>query len=145
MRRRLLWRVRRKLILSYVFVGLVPSLLIVAFFLLAGLLLFRNMASYLVQTRINAQAEQARFLAQTVLLDVQRAPTAEAVRDTLERQQASGSTRYPFLSIALVPARELACPQAVAPVASGRMPPVALPTTAGPWAHLAARWRCHRG
>ena len=137
-RRRLLWRVRRKLILSYVFVGLVPSLLIVAFFLLAGLLLFRNMASYLVQTRINAQAEQARFLAQTVLLDVQRAPSAEAVRDTLERQQASGSTRYPFLSIALVPARELACPQAVAPVASGRMPPVALPTTAGPWAHLAA-------
>ena len=124
MRRRLLWRVRRKLILSYVFVGLVPSLLIVAFFLLAGLLLFRNMASYLVQTRINAQAEQARFLAQAVLLDVQRAPTAEAVRDTLDRQQASGSTRYPFLSIALVPARELACPQAVAPVASGRMPPV---------------------
>ena len=90
MRRRLLWRVRRKLILSYVFVGLVPSLLIVAFFLLAGLLLFRNMASYLVQTRLNAHAEQARFLAQTVLLDVQRAPTAEAVRDTLERQQASG-------------------------------------------------------
>ena len=71
-----------------------------------------------------------------MLLDVQRAPTAEAVRDTLERQQASGSARYPFLSIALVPARELACPQAVAPVASGRMPPVALPTTAGPWAHL---------
>jgi sigma-B regulation protein RsbU (phosphoserine phosphatase) len=137
-RRRLLWRVRRKLILSYVFVGLVPSLLIVAFFLLAGLLMFRNMASYLVQTRINAQAEQARFLAQTVLLDVQRAPTAEAVRDTLERQQASGSTRYPFLSIALVPVREVACPQAVAPVASGRMPPVALPTTAGPWAHLSA-------
>ena len=138
MRRRLLWRVRRKLILSYIFVGLVPSLLIVAFFLLAGLLLFRNMASYLVQTRLNAHAEQARFLAQTVLLDVQRAPTAEAVRDTLERQQTSGAARYPFLSFALVPAKGLQCPLAVAPIASGRMPPIGLPTTAGPWAHLPA-------
>ena len=138
MRRRLLWRVRRKLILSYVFVGLVPSLLIVGFFLLAGLLLFRNMASYLVQTRVNAHVEQAKFLAQTVLLDVQRATTAEAVRDTLERQQAGAAARYPFLSIALVPARGVSCPQALAPVTSGRMPPIALPTTAGPWTHLPA-------
>ena len=35
-RRRLLWRVRRKLILSYVFMGVVPALLIVSFFLVAG-------------------------------------------------------------------------------------------------------------
>jgi sigma-B regulation protein RsbU (phosphoserine phosphatase) len=135
MRRRLLWRVRRKLILSYIFVGLVPSLLIVAFFLLAGLLLFRNVASYLVQTRLTSHAEQARFLAQTVLLDVQRAGSAD-VRDTLERQQASAAARYPFLSIALVPARGLACPQAIAPKAVARTPPIGLPTTAGPWAHL---------
>ncbi len=138
MRRRLLWRVRRKLILSYIFVGLVPSLLIVTFFMLAGLLLFRNMASYLVQTRFNAHAEQARFLAQTVLLDVQRAATAEAVRDTLERQQTSAAARYPFFSFALVPVKGMSCPQAVAPQASGRMPPIGLPITAGPWAHLSA-------
>jgi sigma-B regulation protein RsbU (phosphoserine phosphatase) len=137
-RRRLLWRVRRKLILSYVFIGLVPSLLIVAFSLLAGLLLFRNMASYLVQTRLTAYAEQARFVAQTVMLDVQRAPSAEAVRDTLDRQQASAAARYPFLSMALVPAKGLNCPQAAAPAAAGRVPAVALPTTAGPWAHMSA-------
>jgi hypothetical protein len=45
-RRRLLWRVRRKLILSYVFVGVVPVMLVIAFFLLAGLLLFFNVSSY---------------------------------------------------------------------------------------------------
>ena len=33
--RRLLWRVRRKLILSYIFIGVVPSLLILGFFLLS--------------------------------------------------------------------------------------------------------------
>ena len=39
-KRRLLWRVRRKLILSYIFIGFVPAMLIVAFFLLVRLLLF---------------------------------------------------------------------------------------------------------
>ena len=34
-KRRLLWRVRRKLILSYIFIGVIPSLLILGFFLLA--------------------------------------------------------------------------------------------------------------
>src|SRR4051812_16854049 len=41
-KRRLLWRVRRKLILSYNFIGFVPAILIVAFFLLGALLLFFN-------------------------------------------------------------------------------------------------------
>ncbi|PYQ78045.1 MAG: hypothetical protein DMG03_29240, partial [Acidobacteria bacterium] len=51
-KRRLLWRVRRKMILSYIFVGFVPALLIVAFFLLCGFLLFYNFSSYLVQSRL---------------------------------------------------------------------------------------------
>ncbi len=138
MRRRLLWRVRRKLILSYVFVGLVPSLLIVVFFLLAGLLLFRNVASYLVQTRLDGHAEQARFLAQTALLDVQRSRTAAAVRETLERLQANGQARYPYLSIALVPVRDITCPPALRAPDAGRPPPIELPAAAGPWAHLPA-------
>src|SRR5439155_977785 len=39
-KRRLLWRVRRKLILSYIFVGFIPVILIASFFLLSGFLLF---------------------------------------------------------------------------------------------------------
>ncbi|PYQ98769.1 MAG: hypothetical protein DMF97_12045 [Acidobacteria bacterium] len=50
-KRRLLWRVRRKLILSYIFIGFVPAILIGAFFVLCGLLLFYNFSSYLVQTQ----------------------------------------------------------------------------------------------
>ncbi len=45
--RRLLWRVRRKLILSYVFIGFVPTLLILAFFLFGARLMFMNMSAYL--------------------------------------------------------------------------------------------------
>jgi hypothetical protein len=51
-KRRLLWRVRRKLILSYFFVGFVPAILIVVFFLLFVLLLFFNFSSYLLQAEI---------------------------------------------------------------------------------------------
>ena len=53
-KRRLLWRVRRKLILSYIFIGFVPALLLVAFSLLCGFLLFYNFSSYLVQSRLRA-------------------------------------------------------------------------------------------
>ena len=66
-KRRLLWRVRRKLILSYVFVGVVPAMLVITFFLLAGLILLFNVSSYLVQSRVRSLTDQARFLAQTAV------------------------------------------------------------------------------
>src|SRR6266850_1434746 len=72
-KRHLLWRVRRKLILSYVFMGFIPAALIVSFFLLSGFLLFYNFSSYLVQSRLRAISEQAKFLAQSTALEIQRA------------------------------------------------------------------------
>ena len=47
MKRRLLWRVRRKLILSYIFIGVVPALLIIAFFLLGAWVVSMNVSAYL--------------------------------------------------------------------------------------------------
>lgn len=137
-KRRLLWRVRRKLILSYVFVGVVPALLVITFFLLAGLILAFNISSYLVQSRVRNLTDQARFLAQTVLLEVQRSGTPDAMAEALERRQASTEPRYPFVSIAVVPAEGLKCP--VTPAQAARTPralPSALPVVAGSWGHLA--------
>ena len=136
-KRRLLWRVRRKLILSYVFVGVVPALLVITFFLLAGLILAFNISSYLVQSRVRNLTDQARFLAQTVLLEVQRSGTPDAMAEALERRQASTEPRYPFVSIAVVPAEGLKCP--VTPAQAARTPralPSALPVVAGSWGHL---------
>ena len=138
-KRRLLWRVRRKLILSYVFVGVVPVLLVITFFLLAGLLLFFNVSSYLVKSRIRSLTDQAQFLAQTTAAELQRSPTAAAALETLERRQAAFETRYPFLSLAAVPVSGISC--SVAPAPGERLPrtlPVTLPSTAGPWTHLDA-------
>jgi sigma-B regulation protein RsbU (phosphoserine phosphatase) len=133
-KRRLLWRVRRKLILSYVFVGVVPALLVITFFLLAGLILAFNISSYLVQSRVRNLTDQARFLAQTTLLEVQRSATPDAIAEALERKQASSETRYPFLSMALVPVKDVTCKAAGARPA--RTLPSTLPVVAGPWTHL---------
>src|SRR5687767_4822755 len=46
-----LWRVRRKLTLSYIFIGFVPALLIIVFFLVSGLLLFFNIGGYMTRSR----------------------------------------------------------------------------------------------
>src|SRR4051812_21030581 len=101
-KRHLLWRVRRKLILSYVFIGFIPAALIVSFFLLSGFLLFYNFSSYLVQSRLRAMAEQARFLAQSTAIEIQRTGgrDAEAI---IRRRQGNADDEYPGLSVAIVP------------------------------------------
>ncbi|MGE0865435.1 MAG: hypothetical protein AB7P34_16185, partial [Vicinamibacterales bacterium] len=133
-KRRLLWRVRRKLILSYVFVGVVPALLVITFFLLAGLILLFNVSSYLVQSRVRSLTDQARFLAQTAQLEVQRSATAGAVVEALERRQSSTESRYPYLSVAVVPVTGMSC-QVTASRAerAPRALPSVLPLAAGPW------------
>lgn len=138
-RRRLLWRVRRKLILSYVFVGVVPVLLVITFFLLAGLLLFFNVSSYLVKSRIRSLTDQAQFLAQTTVAELQRSPSSGAVTEALDRRQAGIETRYPFVSLTVVPVSGRTCPIEPARVARApRTLPLPLPATVGPWAHLDA-------
>ncbi len=134
-RRRLLWRVRRKLILSYVFIGVVPVLLIVGFFVLCGLLLFFHVSSYLVHTRLRALTEQAQFEAQAAALELQRSGSIDGARTVLVRREASFEAQYPGVSMAVVPTGEKGCAGEPAIGATGRsirLPPL----TAGPWMHL---------
>src|SRR5262245_26142363 len=97
-KRRLLWRVRRKLLVSYLFVGVLPAPLLAGFFLL-----FYNLSSYLVQSRLRALSDQARYIAQTTALEVQRANGQDAAAIVARRQSAASSV-YPDASIAIVPA-----------------------------------------
>ena len=131
-KRRLLWRVRRKLILSYVFIGFIPAALIVSFFLLSGFLLFYNFSSYLVQSRLSAIADQARFLAQSTALEIQRGGARDAAA-IITRRQDNADEEYPGLSVAMVPFDR---PCSDTPRQPAPTPP---PTeiVAGPWAHVA--------
>jgi len=141
-KRRLLWRVRRKLILSYVFIGFVPALLLVAFSLLCGFLLFYNFSSYLVQSRLRALADQARFYAQSAAFEIQRAGGRD-VASIITRRQATAGTQYPDMSIAVVPVDHV-CGTAASPQSDLSNPQSELRSPqsirnaqiSGPWAHL---------
>ncbi len=129
-KRRLLWRVRRKLILSYIFIGFVPALLIVAFFLLCGFLLFNSFSSYLVQSRLQSLAEQARFAASGAALEIQRAGGRE-IAETLARKAANDNPQFPGISFAAVPVNRACADKTGAPARSATPP-----TVAGAWAHV---------
>ena len=133
-KRQLLWRVRRKLILSYIFVGLVPVLLAIIFFALCGVLLFMSISSYVVQTRLRSVTEQAQFLARSVAIDVSQGLSVGDVEDRLERKQHAFSTRFPDASLAVVPVVRT-CASDV----PGQPVPVPLrhAQIAGPWLHVA--------
>ncbi len=155
-KRRLLWRVRRKLILSYIFIGFVPAILIGAFFVLCGLLLFYNFSSYLVQAQLHVLEDQARFLAASTALEIQRAAGREAAA-IIQRKQANGAAQYEGLSLAVIPVARPCTAKAAGPASTSgggspksgipdsRIPNSAIPNprvpvsnslTAGPWSHV---------
>jgi serine phosphatase RsbU (regulator of sigma subunit) len=134
-KRRLLWRVRRKLILSYVFIGFVPALLLAAFSLLVGFLLFYNFSSYLVQSRLRALSEQARFLAQGTALEIQRSGGRD-VASIISHRQANADGEYPDTSIAVVSVDRQCDATGADASARSPLPPDFRRLTSGPWAHV---------
>ena len=117
-RRRLLWRVRRKLIVSYLFIGFVPVLLVMAFFLLAGVLMFLNVSSFLVRSGFDDLIEEAVILAETSAGELERQGGERAARVVLGGKLTATAGRHPGVSLALVSR-------------SGA------PVVVGPWGHLA--------
>ena len=134
--RRLLWRVRRKLIISYILIGFIPAILIVAFSLLGGLLLFFNFSSYLVQSRLRALSDRAHALAVTTALEMQR-PGARDVRSILAERYEAAEREFPGagVSLAIVP-MDWPC-ATTSPTGAPASPPMARGgDTAGRWAHV---------
>lgn len=133
-REHLLWRVRRKLILSYILVGLVPALLIITFGLVSGLMLFGSVSQYIVTTRVRTAVEQAQFLARTCAIELARLSGEADVTAFLDRKQTALATRYPGASLAMVPVGRT-CPAGESPTAASPLRPARM-TSAGPWLHL---------
>jgi sigma-B regulation protein RsbU (phosphoserine phosphatase) len=103
LQRRLLWRVRRKLVLSYILIGFVPIVLIVSFFVLAGLLMLGTVSSSLVQRSFEDVVDDAVGLVATTAVDLERLDEATEVRALLEHRLRVVEARYPLAAIAVVP------------------------------------------
>jgi sigma-B regulation protein RsbU (phosphoserine phosphatase) len=131
-KRVLLWRVRSKLTLSYVFIGFVPVLLVIAFFVIGGLLLFFNVSAYALRARLTTITDQAAFLAESAAISLQGARTASDITQVLDRRIAAARTAYPLVSLAVLPAPGHCDTAAARPDTT---PPTAV---AGPWTHVAA-------
>ena len=134
-KRRLLWRVRRKLTISYIFIGFVPALLIITFFLLCGLLVAYNLSAHLINRGLREVQGHAELLAEMASVAVDNARTDTELQATLAQRQAVAAARYPGVSYAVIPAPN--------PCAGPRRETTALgaPATAGPWAHVGAPTR----
>jgi sigma-B regulation protein RsbU (phosphoserine phosphatase) len=118
-RRWLLWRVRRKLILSYVFLGFVPVLLVGLFALAGSVVLYTNIAAYVFREGFEDIQEDLNQVAVATASELGRAPNDAAAIVT--RVQLNRSTHFPAISLALVPATD-------------EKPAMRAPAS-GPWRH----------
>jgi sigma-B regulation protein RsbU (phosphoserine phosphatase) len=92
----LLWKIRTKLILSYLFVAVVPLVLLSLLFLLAGLLFTGLVGSYVVSSEVDRQATALLAAARSALV-VRPSSPAE-----LERRLDAARSVHPDLGFALV-------------------------------------------
>ena len=120
MKRRLLWRVRRKLILSYIFIGVVPALLIIAFFTLGAWVISTNVSAYLFRDGYDDVVNYAGLAANAAAAEVARSPASAA--ETIARvHRAAGSAKNHYRSLSIV----------FVPTGAGAPPPA----RAGEWSH----------
>ncbi len=122
-RHQFLWRVRRKLILSYVFLGFVPVALVIAFASVAAVIVHGATASYLFDDGLQDIKQEALQMATTAATNIGL--------DLVKSQVVILGQRNSHLKSDLL-LRSLSL--AVVPVAGGTGPIA----TAGDWAHLAA-------
>jgi sigma-B regulation protein RsbU (phosphoserine phosphatase) len=119
--RQLLWRVRRKLILSYIFIGVVPALLIFGFFWLAASVISMNVSAYLFRNGYDEIVRNAAALADAAASEISRLPGDP--RSTISRVHQNGSAALNNQSISM--AFLSAGSQAGSPVVAGEWEHVA--------------------
>jgi sigma-B regulation protein RsbU (phosphoserine phosphatase) len=98
--RRLMWRIRTKMLVSYLFIAVVPLVLLTLFFFLAGFLGLSLMASYMVSSEVEREAHDLRTLAQATLADLHA--ERPGLRKALEDRLSPARSLHPSLEWTLV-------------------------------------------
>ena len=129
-RTRMLWHVRERLIVSYLFIAAVPALLIGAFFLFGLALLIFSVSAYLFMAGVQGVETDALGIARAATDELERSSGA-SVQAVLDRYVAREQTHFRGLSLALVPRQADTGRPAIGP-APGRATSL---VRAGAWAH----------
>lgn len=98
--RRLLWKIRTKLILSYLFIAVVPVVLLCTLFVLAGVFFSGLLASHLVTAEVERKARSLETLAESVLESL--VLTDPGVASKLPERLAAARRVHPEVAHALV-------------------------------------------
>ena len=133
LRTKLLWRIRRKLVISYVLIGLVPTLLILFFFLLSAFFIVGQVSSYVLNTeirRIDSEMVKTADLAVSDVLGSRRGGAHvkdEAVRAVLHARVAPLSTLFPGSGVLYLEHRRGRIQRVIASDGFSRPPQVGTP------------------
>jgi serine phosphatase RsbU (regulator of sigma subunit) len=101
LRTKLLWRIRRKLVISYLLIGLVPTLLILFFFLLSAFFIVGQVSSYVLNTEILKLEAEAARTADLAVADLQGVSrdrshlSDETIRRVVSERLAPIATLFP--------------------------------------------------
>ena len=109
---RLLWRIRTKLLVSYLFIAVVPVVLLALFFSIAGLLSLTLVASYMVAAQVETTATQLKAIAHTAAMGI--AHDQRAVAEIADRL-APARALHPDLAFSLVRADSVVAAAGTAP------------------------------
>ena len=104
--RQLLWRVRRKLILSYILTGLLPIVLIASLFLVAGTLTLLAFSSYMVTLQVDDLVREARAVAVAAAGELDTASGREPAAVLGRHQRALTSRGFTAAVDLLAPPRQ---------------------------------------
>ena len=132
-RTRVMWRVRERLVVSYLFIGVVPALLIAAFFLFSLALLGIWVSAYLFRIGVDQVVAETRLVAGAAVEELERSSGGAAVQPTLDRVVGRWQQRFPGVSLVVVPRS----PDAKTPT-MGASPSATRRSLvrAGAWSHL---------
>ncbi len=137
LRTKLLWRIRRQLVISYLLIGLVPTLLILFFFLLSAFFIVGQVSSYVLNTeirRVDSEMVKSADLAASDVLGSRRNGAHvkdEAVRAVLQARVSMLANLFPGSGAVYVEHRRSRIQRVVA--SEGFPPPLSVGTTLPPW------------
>src|SRR5690349_13257732 len=133
-RHRLLWRVRRKLFVSYLLLGFVPVTLVAAFMLFSSVVLYTYVSAYVFHQGMQAIEDAAHRSAEIVAQEIGETPQAASL--AVNREYGRRVFQFPDISLAVVPGV-----RGTPLVAAGSWRYAPAPTAIPPWITVARDYR----
>jgi sigma-B regulation protein RsbU (phosphoserine phosphatase) len=110
--RHLLWRLRRRLIVTYLLIGALPLLLVISLIVLIGYVIVAQSSTNLVSRQLDGYLEQSRAAATSLSRDIQQWDLRSLERDLLRRRLQERANAlapiFPELTLSVVGENNLA-------------------------------------